>query len=77
MENQLSILVTFNDEGDDWNVWISLPDHDPVLDPYGFVVGNGDTRQSAVAKAVESLENALERLQSSSPSGVLERRSGR
>lgn len=47
----------------DWSVWISLPDHDPIRDPYGFVIGGGATREEAIADAVASLQDATRRLQ--------------
>lgn len=64
-------LVIVGDEGD-YNVWISLPDHDPVRDAFGFVIGCGDTRDAAVADAVASLEGALSALQS--PRGLVPER---
>ena len=69
----LSLLVTRN--GLDWDVWISLPDHDPIEDAFGFVVGVGRTRDAAVADAVQALEEAVERLQA--PPGQLKERQER
>ena len=52
-----------------WNVWISLPDHDPLTDDFGFVIGTGKTRDKAVAQAVHELETIIERLQV--PAGLI------
>lgn len=68
-----SALLITHAADDDWNVWISLPDHDPVEDSYGFIVGSGSTRDDAVASAVRDLETLLERLQSP-PGHIRERK---
>ena len=65
-----SLLIT-GTEGD-YSVWISLEQHDPVLDPYGFIIGTSDTRDGAVADAVASLEAAIDQLQA--PRGVVPER---
>lgn len=66
-----SLLVTHR-SGSDYSVWISLPGHDPVLDPYGFIVGCGDTRDEAMSDAVDCLEAAIEQMQA--PIGVIAER---
>lgn len=48
---------------DDWTVWLSLDDHDPVKDPFGFVIGVGQTREDAIGDAVQDLVAALTALQ--------------
>jgi hypothetical protein len=63
-----SLLITTSGP-EDWAVWISLPKHDPLTDRWGFVIGSGATRDAAVADAVATLEQAVERLQS--PTGVV------
>lgn len=66
-----SLLIV--SEGDaDWHVWMSLEDHDPLDDAFGFIIGSGETRDAAVADAVASLEAATARLQS--PPGVVPER---
>lgn len=69
----LSLLITR--DGRDWDVWISLPNHDPIKDVFGFAIGVGDTRDAAVADAVQALEEAVERLQA--PPGQIEERQAR
>ena len=65
-------LVIVKDTEDDWSVWMSLPDHDPLRDAFGFVIGSGTTRDAAVANAVRELESEIEQLQG--PIGVVEQR---
>ncbi len=50
--------------GNGWSVWIALDGHDPMTEPFGFVVGYGDTRDEAVTDAVADLEDVIETLQS-------------
>ncbi len=57
-----SALLIQRGEGD-WSVWISLPDHHPIRDPFGFIIGSGATRDEAVADAVKGLELLVDRLQ--------------
>lgn len=66
----LSLLLQKPTPGDtSWNVWISLHGNHPILDPCGFIVGQGQSRDEAVGEAVKALEEAIERLQS--PPGVV------
>ena len=65
----MSALLITHEAGRDWQVWITLPGHDALLDPFGFVIGSGATRQDAVGEAVADLEQLIERLQS--PPGVV------
>jgi hypothetical protein len=58
-----SSLVISRTSDNDWSVWMSLPDHDPIEDAFGFVVGSGETREEAVADAVAVLQEATRRLQ--------------
>jgi hypothetical protein len=67
----MKLLIT-HDRGGDWNVWATLPDHDPLHDVYGFVVGVGKSRDAAVADAVAVFEAAIEELQA--PPGAVEER---
>ena len=67
----VSLLITKSGD-DDWNVWIGLPEQDPLLDPYGFIIGSGATKEAAITEAVASLEAATERLQS--PAEAIEER---
>jgi hypothetical protein len=67
-----SLLITSNGP-EDWAVWISLEDSDPLTDAFWFVIGSGATRDAAVADAVATLEEAVERLQSPHQ-GVIEER---
>jgi hypothetical protein len=69
----MSRLLIHEETGDDWQVWISLDDHDPLNDPFGFIIGTGKTRDAAVADAVRDLEAILEQLQA--PPGTIEERS--
>lgn len=71
MSADLSLLITRDGDGD-WCVWMSLPDHDPELDAFGFVIGIGATRDAAVADAVAELEGVGVRLQA--PAGAVEER---
>lgn len=61
--DRLSIVITEEVSEPHWNVWVSLPDHDPVNDPFGFVIGVGSTRDVAVEDAVAVLEDCCDRLQ--------------
>ena len=66
-----TLLITYDeDRRNRYNVWITLPDHDPLRDAFGFVVGVGNTRDNAGAKAVAVLEDAVARLQA--PAGAIE-----
>ena len=67
----MKLLITHGC-GDDWLVWGTLPDHDAIEDAFGFVVGVGSTRDSAVADAIKALEAAAEELQA--PPGQIEER---
>ncbi len=69
--NDSNLLITRHG-GNDWSVWITLPNHDALNDAVGFVIGSGETRDAAVASAVADLESALRRLQS--PQGEVEER---
>lgn len=71
----MSKLLIDEDANGHFTVWITLPDHDPIQDAFGFVIGVGATRAEAVADAVVDLEAALEELQAAP--GVIEERSGR
>ena len=66
-----NLLITHKGD-DDWDVWITLPDHDAIHDAVGFIIGSGETRDAAVAAAVADLESAVERLQS--PRGGVQER---
>ena len=65
-----SLLIEASDG--EYSVWVSLPDHDPIKDAFGFVIGTGVTRDQAVAAAVVELEDLLGRLQG--PPGTIEER---
>lgn len=67
-----TLLITRNRDLTEWSVWITLAGHDPLTDAFGFIVGGGDTRESAVAAAVAALEDATQRLQS--PAGDIPER---
>lgn len=66
----MSKLLIHQEAQDDWQVWISLPGHNPLEDPFGFIIGLGVTRGDAVGTAVADLEAAINELQS--PPGVIE-----
>jgi hypothetical protein len=66
-----NLLITRTGD-DDWQVWITLPDHDALRDAFGFVIGTGATRDAALAAAVADLEAAVDALQA--PPGVIEER---
>ena len=51
-------------DGKAWCVWAGLDGEDPRESLHGFIIGQGDTRDEAVADAVRELEAATERLQS-------------
>lgn len=55
---------------DSWEVWTSLPGHDPTRDAFGFIIGTGIDKNAAAADAVRSLEAMVERLQA--PAGLIE-----
>lgn len=65
-ERDQDFALVLVDDGEDhdarWNAWLSLPEHDPVNDEYGFVIGWGSTRAQAVEQAVKELERVIFRL---------------
>ena len=70
--DHLSLLIEHGAGTSGWFVWISLPNHDPDKDAYGFIIGAGDTRDAAVTDAVSALQDAMDRLQS--PRGQIQER---
>lgn len=70
----MNLVITRARDGapGDWSVWVTLDDHDPLEDAFGFVVGRGETRDDAIADAVVELEAAVVQLQG--PISVIEER---
>lgn len=60
----MTVLVR---EENGWEVWISLDDHHPLRDRFGFCIGLGLSRASAVSDAVTELEAVIEKLARSRP----------
>lgn len=50
-----SSLLVRRELNGEWQVWLGLAGEHPVLDLYGFVVGVGETRDAAIADAVQNL----------------------
>lgn len=59
----MRVCIVFASESN-WQVWVTLEDHNPIRDAFGFCIGTGKTRDAAVADAVKDLEGATEVLQS-------------
>ena len=57
----------------EWQVWVQLVAGDPRWMGESFIIGNGPTRDAALASAVQELEAALEELQGP-PGGTMKLR---
>jgi hypothetical protein len=55
----VSVISILRPADNDWQVWINLDDGTKAPAGLSFCIGGGETRDEAIADAVEDLEDAI------------------